>query len=443
MYNSGVLKKGIFMDEVKSKIIKRGIKSHIVETDLFKTNVISIYFTVPLTKKDVTKNSLLTLLIKNGGKKYPTQYDVSRKLDKMYGAYLSFGVAKRGDNQVIKFYIDTINNNYTFEKEDLLEEAFDLLLDIIFNPNVNEEGYFEESLIKIEKNNLKNVLESAKDDKDSYAFDRCLSEMYAHDGFGLNQYGIIEDVDSITKEDLKSAYEKLLNEAKIDIFISGNVNENKVDEMIDNSVAIKNLCEREGIFISYDQEKDLTSDTQKIEEKLAIVQGKLVIGIDACNYVPNYRSIGLVFNAILGDGPNSMMFQNVREKAGLAYSARSNFVYQKMNIFIRLGIMSKNYEKALNLSLKQLENIKEGNFSDEDLENAKIYLSSGIRSLKEDQEAILLFYYGRELSNDKITLDEYEESIKRVTKEDILEFAKGISINTIYYLNAIEELGEE
>ena len=223
------------MNEVKSKIIKRGIKSHIVETDLFKTNVISIYFTVPLTKKDVTKNSLLTLLIKNGGKKYPTQYDVSRALDKMYGAYLSFGVEKRGDNQVIRFYIDTIKDNYTFDREDLLEDAFELLFDIIFNPNTDENGYFDSNLIELEKNNLKNVLESSKDDKDSYAFDRCLEEMYNHDGFGLNQYGILEDVDSISKEDLKETYEKIIKEAKIDIFISGNVNEQKIDEMLNNS----------------------------------------------------------------------------------------------------------------------------------------------------------------------------------------------------------------
>ena len=430
------------MSEIKERLIKRGIKSHIVETDLFKTNVISIYFTVPLTRKDVTKNSVLTLLLKNGGKKFPTQYDVSRKLDKMYGAYLSFGVTKRGDNQVIKFYIDTIKNDYTFEKEDLLEESFELLLDIIFNPNTDEDGYFDDDSIQLEKNNLKNVLESAKDDKDSYAFDRCLEEMYAHNGFGLNQYGVLEDVDKIKKEDLKEAYEKILNESKIDIFISGNVNENRVNEMIDGSELINNLNEREGIFINYDEEKEKIEDVQKIEEKLAVVQGKLVIGIDACNYMPNYRSVGLVFNAILGDGPNSMMFQNVREKEGLAYSARSNFVYQKMNIFIRLGIMSKNYEKALELSLKQVENIKEGNFSEEDLENAKTFLISGIRSLKEDQEAILLFYFGRELSNDKVTLDEYEETIKKVTRENILEFSKGINVNTIYYLNAIQELGE-
>jgi predicted Zn-dependent peptidase len=144
----------------------------------------------------------------------------------------------------------------------------------------------------------------------------------------------------------------------------------------------------------------------------------------------------------LGDGPNSKMFQNVREKEGLAYSARSNFIYQKMNIFIRLGIMQKNYDKALSLSLKQIDDIKVGKFSDEDLENAKTYLIAGIRSLKEDQDAILLFYYGKELSGDKVTLEEYEETIKKVTREDVIEFSNGISINTIYYLNAIEEIGE-
>ena len=430
------------MSEVIAKEIKKGIKLHIVETDLFKSNVISIYFTLPLKREDVTKNSLLTLMLKNGGKKYPTQYDVSRKLDKMYGACLSFGITKRGDNQILRFYIDAINNEYTFDKEDLIKESLELLFDIIFNPNTNEDGSFKDELLDIEKNNLRNIIEASKDDKDSYAFDRCTEEMYNHDGYGLNKYGLIEDIDKVDGRTLREAYEKAIREAKIDIFISGKVNEKEINESISELEAIKNLNEREGFFNRYDTEKIALDTPKTIEEKLNVVQGKLVIGLDCLKTTDNYRISGLVFDNILGNGPNSMMFQNVREKEGLAYSARSMFVYPKMNTFIRLGILSENYEKALKLSLKQIENIKEGKFSEEDLINAKTYLKAGIRSIKEDQDAMLFYYYGQELSNEPISLEEYERLVEAVTREEVIEFAKGVKVNTIYYLNAIKELGE-
>ena len=430
------------MNKVIAKEIKKGIKSHVVETDLFKTNVISFYFTVPLKKEDVTKNALLTLMLKNGGKKYPTQYDVSRKLDKMYGANLSFGITKRGDNQILRFYIDVINNDYAFEKEDLIKESLELLIDIIFHPNTNPDGSFKDELLDIEKNNLRNILEASKDDKDSYAFDRCVEEMYDKEGYGLNKYGIIEEIDKVDGKALKEAYEKVIAEAKIDIFVSGNVDENRINEDISVLDKIKNLNEREGFFNRYDTVKYPRENPKTIEEKLNVVQGKLVIGLDCIKTIDNYRIGGLVFDTILGNGPNSMMFQNVREKEGLAYSARSMFVYPKMNDFIRLGILSENYEKALDLSLKQIDNIKNGDFTDEDLVNAKTYLKSGIRSIKEDQDTILFYYYGQELSSDPISLEEYERQVELVTKEDVIEFAKGVKVNTIYYLNAIEELGE-
>ena len=65
-----------------------------------------------------------------------------------------------------------------------------------------------------------------------------------------------------------------------------------------------------------------------------VTQGKLVIGLDVIKKVDALQETALVYNAILGDGANSMMFQNVREKEGLAYSAKSMFVKQKLNIFI-------------------------------------------------------------------------------------------------------------
>ena len=138
----------------------------------------------------------------------------------------------------------------------------------------------------------------------------------------------------------------------------------------------------------------------------------------------------------MGDGANSKLFQNVREKAGLAYTARSNYIIQKNNIFIRCGIEIENYEKTVEIIKEQLEDLKKGNFSDEDLQNSKEYIFSGIKAIYAEQDTGIIYSFGQEISPLPITPEEYKERIEKVTKEQVVEFAKCIDINTIYFLKS-------
>jgi len=141
-----------------------------------------------------------------------------------------------------------------------------------------------------------------------------------------------------------------------------------------------------------------------------------------------------IYNVILGESATSKMFQNVREKAGLAYSARSTYIRQKNNIYIRAGIEIENYEKALEIIKEQLEDMKAGNFTDEEIENAKKYMVSGIKTVQDEQDSEITYYIGQELSGKITSFEEYEERIKSVTREQIEEIANKININTIYFL---------
>ena len=69
------------------------------------------------------------------------------------------------------------------------------------------------------------------------------------------------------------------------------------------------------------------------------------------NEKDNDKFVALIYNAILGGTPTSKLFQNVREKNSLAYTASSNFIRQKANILIKCGIDIPNYEKALKMAL--------------------------------------------------------------------------------------------
>ena len=416
--------------------MKQGINLHFIKTDFFKTNLMCVLLTTPLEKETVTSNALLPFLLKRGCNEYKTQEEISKKLDDLYGASFDCGVDKIGDNQVLKFYIETIRDEYASSNENLMENAINLLLEIVFNP-ILENNTFKEEFLKTEKEKLRKIIQSKIDDKDSYALENCINTMYGDEGFGLFKFGNLQDIDKITKESITEHYEKLIQSAKIDIFISGNIDEENLTSILQKNENIQKLIPRAENYKlnnEYTEIKQKVDKVKEITENLNITQGKLVIGLDVLSRQENLQCVALVYNAILGDGANSMLFQNVREKASLAYSTKSNFVKQKLNIFIRCGIEIENYEKALNIIKEQLSNIENGQFSDIDIENAKKYLISGIKAVPEEQDSEVVYYIGQEIAKTNTDLQTYEKNIESVTKEEIINFAKQVQINTIYFL---------
>ncbi len=416
--------------------LKDGIKAHLICTDKYKTDIACIILTTELKRESVTKNALIPFMLKRGTQKYPSQYKINVELDNMYGASFNCGVDKYGDNVVLKFFIETINNSYSFNNDNILEKSLNMLLDIVFDP-VKENGHLSSDIFNSEKENLKKIIESKIDNKDAYALENCISSMYGEEGFGLYKYGYVNDLDSITIQNLSEYYNWLIDNTKIDIFVSGDISRENVKSILESNECLNKLKPRSSAYILNNEStesKQIVEKAREIKEEMNISQGKLVIGLDILEKKDNFIATALVYNAILGDGANSMLFQNVREKEGLAYSARSSFIKQKSNIFIRCGIEIENYKKALDKIKVQLDNIKNGKFSDEDIENAKIYLISGIKTIEEEQDTEIVYYIGQEISNTHKSVQKYIEDIKSVSKEDIIAIANSIQINTIYFL---------
>ena len=413
-----------------SKEIKEGITLHTIKTDKFKTNLLAIFLTFPIIKDEATKNTLIALMLKRGSKLYKTREDITNKLAEMYGASLDSGIEKSGDNHILKFYLESINEEYLPKKEDLLKESVNLLFDVVFNPNI-EDGKFNEEFLEQEKYSLEQIINSKIDNKAMYALNRCIEEMYENKPYGIYKYGYVEDLKNIDGHNLYEQYKNIISTCKIDIFVSGN--NGNVDNYIMENNMIKELNEREPKYVT--ERKSSNENNEKyIEEKMDVKQGKLVIGTDIKNFGKDFRYSAQVYNAILGGSANSKLFQNVREKASLAYTVSSNYMKLKSNIFIRAGIEIENYEKALNIIKEQIEEMKQGEFSDEDIINAKRIITAGIKNIKEEQDIEISYYYGQELSNVKTSIPEYLKSIEEVSKQDIIDVANNININTIYFL---------
>ena len=414
------------------KEIKKGIKLHEIQTEKFKTNLIAIFLSMPITKENVTKNSLLSAVVRRGSQNMPTQEQISQELEEMYGASFDCGLDKTGDNHILKFYLESVNDKFLPQTdENMLKTSIEKLLEIVFNPLV-EKGAFKEEYVKQEKENVKRIIEGKPDNKARYAFDRCIEEMYKDEPYGLYKYGYIEDLEQITVQDLYNYYQTMIAECKIDIFVSGNISE--VQEIVNQNENIQKLQQREPNYKENNVETKEDVEEKEVIEEMEVTQGKLTIGLDLHLENEEQKYDAMLYNAILGGTANSKMFQEVREKARLAYTAGSSYVRYKSNIFIKCGIEIKNYEKTMEIIRKQLEDMKNGVFTDDDIENAKKGIISGIKAIDDEQDTEITYFFGQELTGSKTSLEEYIEKIEKVSKDDIIKVANSININTIYFL---------
>lgn len=392
-----------------------------IETKKFKTNVYALYLTIPLTKENVTYNALIPTVLKRGCEKYNNQLEISKKLEEMYDATFGIGIAKVGNNEVLKFYIESLNNNYLPNNEDLSKTSIEMLINIVMKPYLIN-GKFDEDYVSQEKENLKKVIESRKDNKDTYATNRLLEEMFKEEPYGLYKFGNIEEIDNITSEKLYEKYKELIKNAEKHLYIVGDVENLNIQEY---------HIDEEEIKITKEFPIKEKLEEKIVKEQMDIRQGKLVIGLNTPN---KNREIIALYNTILGKGANSKLFLNVREKEGLAYSAGSTYLKRNNAIIISTGIEVSKYNKAVEVIKKQLKDMQEGNITEKEIKDAKQFINAGLNLINESSENMIEYTFDKELYNEEIDIEKYRKSIEKITKEDIVEIAKKINIDTIYFL---------
>ena len=297
--------------------IKEGIRLHKIKTNKYKTNLMSVFLTSKLSRDDITKKALILTVLRRGTNNLKTQEEISKKLEELYGASFDCGIDKLGDKHVLKFYVESLNEQYLYQKEDILSQSLNILFDIVFNPLL-ENGAFKQEYIDEEKQNLRIIIEGQKDNKAAYATQRCIEEMYKEKPYGLYKYGYVEDLEKIDSKNLYETYLNLIKTCKIDIFVSGDFDEKTLEEKVKSNQQISKLEPRKVEYLDEESESSNTQEENVVRENMQISQGKLNIGLDVLS---DNKSAVSVYNAILGGGANSKLFQNVREKASLAYSA--------------------------------------------------------------------------------------------------------------------------
>lgn len=421
------------MSEIKAELLAsfNEINIYGIATDKFKTNTINVFFHDTLDDRTVTLNALIPAVLRRGCEGYETMADITKRLEELYGASFDCSVAKKGDIQLIHFYMEYIAERYAVGAESIFDAVLELLARIITNP-VLDNGVFREDYVNQEKENLRKLIESRVNDKAQYAMERCFEEMFKGEPFSIYEYGKVEDLEGIDAAGLFRHYGCFISQLPVSIYLTGKYDDGNIRSIIDKFSTIRRKSIKP-VFSG--QPNDNIAEVKEINEKMSVNQGKLNLGFRTgiSSKSREYFSL-IVYNGILGGGIHSKLFVNVREKASLAYYAFSRLEKFKGLLMIGSGIEQSNKDKAIEIILKQLDEIKQGNISDYEFDATLKTSETGINSLKDNQLQMVDFFLSQNLAGTEDDFASVVSKIKDVTKEDVKSVAQKIKLDTVYFL---------
>lgn len=398
---------------------------HFLEAKQFKTNIISIGFRVPLTKENATKTALLAEVLKNGCQSYPSRRAVSQKNDDMFGSVFDISIIKKGEEQVLFFYLEFVKY-----KRELMEECFVFLQNMIFAP-IQEGKGFPKKIVEREKGILEEKIKSRQDDKKEYAKLRCLEEMCKEEAFGIFADGYIEDLKQIDEITLFEYYQNMIAHIPAEIFLTGE--KAQKEAMLD--FAKRMPFQKDTLFKADKKEKRSFQKVQEIKETLHIAQSRIVLGFRTKTQ-PESREYAalLVLNELFGGSPASLLFQQVREKEGACYDISSFLFRLQPVLMVKAGIQKQDYEKAVAIIQKALEALQQKKPKAEPLEEAKENMLRYYEAMKDSQTALMDFAWNERVLKTNRTISQFAAEIKAVTAEAVQKCAQGIFLDTIYFL---------
>lgn len=406
---------------------------HIIKATKFKTITVEVNFRRKLKKEEITLRNLLKSILLYTTKDFKTEQELIRETENLYDLKLISSNMRIGNDSNLSFKVRFLNDKYT--EKSMNEYSISFLMDVLFNPNVENDKFIAGDLKKC-KSKLEKSIQKLSDNKLKYALIKLL-ESTKDMPYSYNSFGYIEDLEKITPNDLYKYYQSVLANDFVDVFVVGDIETNEIKELFKKYFKINT-------FKKY--KKDILIDEltprkriKKITEEYEANQSQLTI-LCTMNHLTDFerKYVLLVYNEMLGGSSNSLLLDTVREKNSYAYYINSNQKAYDNILMIYSGIENGNSENVLKLIKKTLQDVSKGKFSDEVFNNSKETIIASIKASTDSPSGIINTYYARMLVNS----DDFEkriENIKKVTKEDIMAVSKKISMHTLYLLEGKKE----
>ncbi|ASS88513.1 peptidase M16 [Geobacillus lituanicus] len=411
------------------------VRVHTISTDKYKTNTLVWKMKAPLAKETVTLRALLPYVLQSGTADYPSVKALRTYLDELYGATLNVDLTKKGEHHIMTIRIDVANERFLPKQTPLLSKALQLLADLLLRPALDG-GRFVEDIVVQEKRALRQRIQAVYDDKMRYASMRLVEEMCKGEPYALSPNGELEDVDAITAEGLHRYYERALAEDELDLYVIGDVDEEEVLNTVRQRFLLPDRAEPAR---TPQAQAKARGEVKEVIERQDVKQGKLNIGYRTnVTYEDDDYYALQMFNGIFGGFSHSKLFINVREKASLAYYAASRLESHKGLLMVMSGIEPANYEKARRIIDEQMQAMKNGDFTDEEMAQTKAVIRNQLLETLDTPRGLVEVLYHNVVSTRKRPIDEWMAGTDQVTREDVVRVADKVELDTVYFLTGME-----
>jgi predicted Zn-dependent peptidase len=404
---------------------------HLLATDKFKTNTLVLNLQRPLAEGSVTRTALVPYVLTRGSAKYPSVREMQGQLDHLYGSYLNADVYKLGERQIMQFRLEVPNGKFLPGRPQLLREAIAFMHEVITQPVLEGQG-FKESFVALEKDALRKRVEGLFNNKAQYARLRCTEAMCPDEAYRLYSGGRIEDLPAITPENLYQDYLELLKTAPMDLYIVGDIEEEAVAEELGN---VFRFPGRTATPLDSPIKTGKAGAVKTVVDQHDVNQGQLVLGLRTPVTYPDDEYLAmLMYNGVLGAFAHSKLFVNVRERESLAYTARSRYDSMKGLVFVMAGINIEDHDRALAVIHEQLEAMKAGEISDAELEQTRAMALNTYREAYDSPGALINLAFESQVGGKERPIEALAAEIPKITREDIVRVAKGLELDTVYFL---------
>ena len=414
--------------------LAKGVSLHIRQTTQFKTVNFSVKWRRPLTTKDAAERTVLSNVLQHSNEKFKTSAAFRSYLDDLFGTVLYFDTTKRGNEHTLLLNVETVNDQY-LANSNVLQEVLDLIHTVIFSPNLENDA-FVSSIVEREKEMVLERIHSIFDDKARYAQYRLMQILRPNHPASISANGTIETVKAVTPQSLKAAYDSMLQNDTVDIYVVGDID---VEEMTEKLRQVLAFGDRELHEKQLKTEID-TKPEEYTKEQQEMKQGKLHIGFSTPVYFgdPDFPKMQ-IFNGIFGGYAHSKLFMNVRERESLAYYASSSYSSQYGLVFVTSGIEPSNEKKAIDVINEQLKVMQNGEISDLELTQTKAMLTNQLKEALDSARGQIEIYDQYKDLNEAFTIDTWADRWQQVTKEDVEQMAKQVKQEAIYFLCGKED----
>lgn len=421
---------------INRRKIADGVYFSSITDKRYKKNLISVAFSTQLSEDTATENVIVPVLLTKCNSKLPTYKAFNNKMSRLYASGIGGTAGRQYDLQTISFGAYYLDDIYTLSGEKMTGIMTDILIDCLTSP-VTENGVFSEKFVELEKKTVIDNIETAINDKRSYAIERAMKTICKGEPASVCSYGTVEKAKLITPDSAYKAYRRMLETMPCEIICTGCSDFDGVAEKFAAAFEKAGRHDIENTTIALSPVK---TQTEEVTERLTVNQSKLVLGFKSHS---DDDAALVLLQKIFGGTTSSKLFRNVREKMSLCYYCSAARNDLKGIMLVNSGVENENIEKTKEAVIDQLEEIKNGNFTNEDINFAEMAIKNDFKSVADSAGNVSNWYFDCIRKNDIVTPEEKLGRYLGVSKERIIAAAKSMVLDSVYVLTGNENREKE